>query len=38
MPLSEVDEWRAYWKLKADAEKKAAEKAQREARVKKARR
>lgn len=34
MPLSELFEWRSYWKLKADAEAKAAEKAKREAKLK----
>ena len=38
MPLSEVLEWRAYWKWKAAAEKKATEKAQREAKSKSGRR
>lgn len=31
MPLHEVIEWRVFWQLKADAEKKALEKARREA-------
>lgn len=37
MPLSEVKEWQAYWRLKAEAERKASEKAQREARLKRRR-
>lgn len=35
MPLSEVVTWRAYWKLKNEAEKKELEKARREAQSKK---
>jgi hypothetical protein len=31
MPLHEVFEWRSFWKLKAEAEKKAYDKAKREA-------
>lgn len=38
MPLAEVYEWRAFWRLKADAEKKASEKAQREGKAKRGRR
>lgn len=34
LPFHELLEWRAYWKLKAEAEKKAIEKAQREAKAK----
>lgn len=34
LPLHELLEWRAFWALKAEAEKKAIEKAQREARAK----
>lgn len=32
--MHELLEWRAFWKLKAEAEKKSMEKAQREARTK----
>lgn len=31
MPLSELIEWQTYWAVKAEAEKKAHEKARREA-------
>ena len=34
MPLEEILEWRGYWNWKADAEKKALEKAERESKNK----
>lgn len=33
MPLSELVEWQTYWAVKAEAEKKAHDKARREAEV-----
>jgi hypothetical protein len=38
MPLSEVVEWRHFWALRAKEEKKAHEKAEREARARSGRR